>query len=310
MNTENDDIEIEVDGDDDLEIIIEDDTPEVDRDKVRRAENAEPPGDDSDDDGDGLAGYSEGVKKRISKLRYQFHEERRAKEAAERLREEAIRFAEIQQKSADGLRKQLSAGQGAVVSQAKGRVESQLEAAKTKFKQAYEAGDSDALVEAQASLNSLQNEMHRLENYRPAQPANPAPSAAAPPVSSPQVRKPPQKALDWASRNAWFQKDDEMTGYAFGVHERLVKSGIDPEHESYYTQIDESMKKRFPEKFAEAPRARKASSVVASSSRTSATNPESVVITQSALKLIKRLNITPQQYAAQILKDRKDKDNG
>ena len=301
---QNDDFEVEID-DDKFEIEIEDDTPAEDRGKPRRAEGAEPdvPGDDE------LEGYSESVKKRISKLKYEFHEERRAKEEAERIREEAIRFAEAQKREVDGMRKRLSEGQGAVVTQAKARVETQLEAAKSKFKQAYEAGDADAMLEAQTSLNNLQNEMYRLANYRPApEPeSSPAPQAKAP-ASSPQVPKPPQRALDWAEQNPWFQTDTEMTGYAYGVHERLVKSGIDPNSETYYTQIDAAVKSRFADKFADADQEvktqpRQAGSVVAPASRAS-TTPRKVVLTQSAVALAKRLGLTPQQYAAQLMKEK------
>jgi hypothetical protein len=300
---QNDDFDVEID--DKFEIEIEDDTPAEDRGKPRRAEGAEPDVPSEDE----LEGYSEGVKKRISKLKYEFHEERRAKEEAERIREEAIRFAEAQKREVDSMRKRLSEGQGAVVTQAKARVETQLETAKGKFKQAYEAGDADAMLEAQTSLNNLQNEMYRLANYRPApEPeSSPAPQATAP-ASSPQVPKPPQRALDWAQENPWFQTDTEMTGYAYGVHERLVKSGIDPNSETYYTQIDAAVRTRFADKFADADQEvktqpRQAGSVVAPASRAS-TTPRKVVLTQSAVALAKRLGLTPQQYAAQLMKEK------
>lgn len=301
---QNDDFDVEID-DDKFEIEIEDDTPAEDRGKPRRAEGAEPDVPSEDE----LEGYSEGVKKRISKLKYEFHEERRAKEEAERIREEAIRFAEAQKREVDSMRKRLSDGQGAVVTQAKARVETQLETAKGKFKQAYEAGDADAMLEAQTSLNNLQNEMYRLANYRPApEPeSSPAPQATAP-ASSPQVPKPPQRALDWAEQNPWFQTDTEMTGYAYGVHERLVKSGIDPNSETYYTQIDAAVRSRFADKFDGADQEvktqpRQAGSVVAPASRAS-TTPRKVVLTQSAVALAKRLGLTPQQYAAQLMKEK------
>jgi len=301
---QNDEFEVEVD-DDKFEIEVEDDTPPEDRGKPRRPEGAEPdvPNDDE------LEGYSEGVKKRISKLKYEFHEERRAKEEAERIREEAIRFAQAQKREAEDLRKRLSEGQGAVVTQAKARVETQLESAKAKFKQAYEAGDADAMLDAQTKLTELQNEMYRLASYKP-QPApasSPAPQATAP-ATSQQVPRPPQRALDWAQKNTWFQKDEEMTGYAFGVHERLVKSGVDPNSETYYNEIDTAMRRVFPNKFDEPDQevktqARQTGSVVASAARSSK-SPRKVVLTQSAVALAKRLGLTPEQYAAQLMKEK------
>jgi hypothetical protein len=300
---ENDDFEVEVD-DDKFEIEIEDDTPPEDRGKPRRPEGAAP---DLPED-DELESYSDGVKKRISKLKYEFHEERRAKEEAERIREEAIKFAEAQKREVDDMRKRLNEGQGAVVSQAKARVETQLESAKSKFKQAYEAGDADSMLEAQTKLNDLQNEMYRLANYRPpAQESTPAPRAATP-APSPQVPKPPQRALEWAQKNDWFQKDTEMTGYAFGVHERLVKSGIDPNSETYYTEIDAAVRRTFPDKF-DAPetqvktQARSTGSVVAPAARSSK-SPRKIVLTRSEVALAKRLGLSPEQYAAQLMKEK------
>lgn len=296
-----DDVDFEIEGDD-FELEIQDDTPPEDRGKPRRPEGAEP---DIPEDSE-LEGYSDSVKKRISKLKYEFHEERRAKEEALRIREEAVRFADQTRKEAEALRKQLSEGQTAVVSQAKARVESQLASAKAQFKQAYEAGDSDAMLEAQTKLTELSNEMFRLSNYRPAPQPTPAPQPA---TSSPQVPKPPQRALEWAQNNPWFQKDTEMTGYAFGVHERLVKSGVDPNSETYYTELDTAIRSRFPDKFDGSDQevktqSRQAGSVVAPTARTPSKNSRKVVLTSSQVSLAKRLGLTPQQYAAQLMKDR------
>jgi len=290
-----DDFEVEIE-DDQFELEIQDDTPPEDRGKPRRPEGVEPELPDDDE----LESYSDGVKKRISKLKYEFHEERRRKEEAERFREEAIRYANQTRKEADDLRKRISQGETVVVSQAKARVETQLEQAKSSFKAAYEAGDADAMLNAQTKLSELSNEMYRLTNYRPApvQPSNPAPQSA-PVSSSPQVPRPPQKALDWAEKNDWFQKDTEMTGYAFGVHERLVKSGVDPNSETYYSELDNAVRSRFPEKFGESDpqvktQTRQAGSVVAPTARSSK-NPRKIVLTTTQVSLAKRLGLSPQQ---------------
>ena len=76
--------------DDGFEIEVVDDTPEEDRGKPRRAEGAEPqiPNDEE------IENYNENVQKRIKQLKYEFHEERRAKEEAARLHDEALRYAE------------------------------------------------------------------------------------------------------------------------------------------------------------------------------------------------------------------------
>ena len=73
-----------------VEIEIVDDTPEEDKGRARRAEGAEP---DIPDDEE-LESYSEGVQKRLKKMKWEFHEERRAKEESERLKEEAVTYAQ------------------------------------------------------------------------------------------------------------------------------------------------------------------------------------------------------------------------
>ena len=197
----------EPDNDDGFEIEIIDDTPAKTEDESSKDENSE--------SGDEVEKYSVGVQKRIDKLTKQYREEERARQEAGRLQEEALRFAQQVKTENDQLRKTLSEGEGVLVNQAKGRVTAELDKAKSAFKVAYEAGDPDALLDAQEKLNSLQGEKMRYDNYRPqpqrAEPA-PQPQYQAP---APQPPRPDNRAMDWASKNEWFEKDPEMTGYAY-----------------------------------------------------------------------------------------------
>ena len=149
---ETDAIEVDVSDDGSLEVEIEDDTPAADKGRPRRAAETEA---DIPEDED-LEKHSESVQKRIKKLKFEFHEERRRKEEAEREREAAVRYAESQKGEADRLRKNLSEGEGVLVNEAKARVASELTTAKRAYKEAYEAGDADAVLEAQMQLSKLQ----------------------------------------------------------------------------------------------------------------------------------------------------------
>ena len=151
------------DDDDGFEIEVVDDTPEEDRGKPRRAEGADPKVPDDDE----IQSYSEGVQKRIKQLKFEYHEERRAKEEAARLQEEALKYAQQVQQENQRLLKTLEDGEGVLVNQAKGRVAAELDKAKAAYKAAYETGDPDALIEAQEKLTMLQNEKIRYENYKP-----------------------------------------------------------------------------------------------------------------------------------------------
>lgn len=298
------DIEVDLDNEDDLEIEVQDDTPEQDRGKPKAPEvETETKGADDDD----LEGYSEGVKKRINKLKFDFHAERRAKEEAARLREEAIAYAEKVRKENEELRKAYAEGEGVLVNQTKARLESELSSAKQAYKQAYESGDADAVLAAQEKLLKLQVEHDRVSNYKPrgAQVTAPAPQPTQ--QTAPQVPKPDEKAMKWAEKNTWFMKDKAMTGYVMGVHEDLVSQGIDPTSDLYYSRIDDAVRRTFPDKFDDgsteekAPR-RQAGPVVAPAAR-STKAPRKIVLTSTEVALAKRLGVPLKAFAAQKLKD-------
>ena len=290
---------------DGFEIEVVDDTPEQDKGKPRRTDGSEPqiPSDDE------IENYNENVQKRIKQLKFEFHEERRRKEEAARLQEEALRYAGQMQEENDNLRKTLEEGEGVLVNQAKGRVSAEIDKAKTAYKTAYESGDSDALIEAQARLSELQVEKSKYDSYRP----QPRPKPEIEPVYEQEAIEPPRPSemgMKWAEKNTWFQNDPEMTGYAFGVHEKLIKSGIAPDTEEYYTKIDDAVRRVFPDKFDDGPiieesaPQRQAGNVVAPAAR-SGKRPRKVQLTSTQVSLAKRLGLSNEQYAAQLMKEMK-----
>jgi len=297
-------IEVELDGEDDLEIEVQDDTPAQDQGKPKAAESEPAPKAGADDDD--LEGYSDSVKKRINKLKFDFHAERRAKEEAARLREEAISYAEKVRKENESLRKAYAEGETVLVSQTKARVASELDAARKEYKSAYESGDADAVLAAQEKMIRLQSEHQRVEAYKPRAAEEPAPPKA-PQQAAPQVAKPDDRAMKWAEKNSWFMKDKAMTGFAMGLHEDLVGQGIDPASDLYYSKIDDAVRRTFPDKFDDgqveekAPR-RQTGPVVAPAAR-STKAPRKVVLTSTEAALAKRLGVPLKVFAAQKLKD-------
>ena len=152
-----------------FEVEIVDDRPEEDR-VAKRNESATTKVEDDDDE---AKNYSEKVQKRIKALKYDYHEERRAKEEASRLQEEALNYAKKLQKENEELRKSLSDGESVLINQAKGRVDAELEKAKKDYKEAYESGDPDKLVEASSELARIQSEKQRVDSYVPPKPQQP-----------------------------------------------------------------------------------------------------------------------------------------
>ena len=284
-----------VENDEKFDIEIVDDTPEEDR----VAKRKEAPESDADNESeDEVKNYSDGVQKRISKLKYEFHEERRAKEEAKRLQDEAISYAEKLKKDNESLRKTLADGESMLIDQAKGRVGAELDKAKLDYKEAYESGDPDKLIEAQETLSKLHNEKFRVDEYKPQpqQIKEEAPKAKAPQLS--------QRDLEWQKNNEWFEKDSVMRGTAMGLHSQLQQKGIVPGSEEYYKGIDEGMKKIFPEKFEvqqEAPELQNGN-VVAPVER-NGKKSRTVRLTRTQVSLAKRLGLSNEQYAAQLMKE-------
>jgi hypothetical protein len=303
MTDKNDDIEVDIDNDDDLEIEVQDDTPEPDKGKPKASDTkVEATGAEDDD----LEGYSESVKKRINKLKFDTHAERRAKEEAVRLREEAINYAEKVRRENEQLRRAYAEGETVLVGQTKARLESELTSARTAYKSAYESGDADAVLAAQERLLRLQVENDRVQNYRPrpVQQQAPVPQQQQ---AAPQVAKPDDRAMQWAEKNTWFMKDKAMTGFAMGLHEDLVAQGIDPQSDLYYSKINDAVRRTFPDRFDDgqieekAPR-RQAGTVVAPAARSSKA-PRKIVLTSTEAALAKRLGVPLKIFAAQKLKD-------
>ena len=278
-----------------LEIEVVDDTPQEDQ---GRKPMKEPPSEVTDEE---LSQYSEGVKKRIQHFSKGYHEERRAKESALREREEAVRIAQHLAEENKKLQGTLGQGQQALLEQAKKVVAKEIEDAKRAYKEAYEAGDSEKLVEAQESLTAAKIKAERVNNFKPkplqqektvVQSApRPAESAAAPQIDS--------KARAWQEANPWFGSDDEMTAVALAVHKKLVESGIDTTSDEYYNRINGRIKQLFPDSVqdAESP-AKKVKSVVAPATRSTA--PKKIVLTQSQVSIARRLGVPLELYAKQV----------
>ena len=281
-----------------VEIEVVDDTPPQDRNRTP----SEPPAEVTEEE---LNEYSDKVRKRIQHFTKGYHDERRKAEAAMREREEAVRVAQQLLQENEKLKQETTKTQTALLEQAKARVSQELEASKRAYKQAYESGDSDKVVEAQIALNNAQSKAERLAAYKPAlQPkkVDVQPEPVAPAADT--------KALEWQKSNPWFGSDDEMTSLALGLHQKLVREGVDPQSDEYYARINRRMRQVFPESFDsedEPPERPRRNNVVAPASRSTA--PKKVVLTKTAVALAKRLGLTPEQYARQVAEDMR-KQNG
>jgi len=303
-DTKDEKVEFEVESDDNIKVEVVDDTPEEDR---GRKPMAEQPDEVTEEE---LSKYKDvKLRDRIAHLSKARHEERRAKERAERELQEAVAIAQRIIAENESLKSNAGNSQKVILDQAATVASREMAEAKRAYKEAYEAGNSDALVDAQEAITAAKLKADRIEiaKQRALQEAKtPVENTPTPPVPARGVPV-DEKAVRWKERNGWFNQDREMTGFALAVHERLVdEEGIDPRSDAYYERIDSRMREKFPEKFSSNP---KRSNVVAPATRSTA--PKKIVLKQSQVALAKRLGIPLDLYAKQVaLEMRKERENG
>jgi hypothetical protein len=290
-------IDIE-DKEKDFELEIEDDTPEQDRNRQPLPKEMV-----QDLEEDELEEYSEKVKTRLKQMKKVWHDERREKEAALREQQEAVSLAHNLVEENKKLKTRLTEGEKSLIMTATREAELDTQMAERAYKEAYDSGDSDQILEAQKKLNTTSNRLERLKGYRPSLQAsensvqNQPTQAAAPRLD--------QKTDSWRKQNTWFGQDEEMTATALGLHQKLEKQygGQYIGTDEYWNTVNKTMQRRFPEYFGdeepEKPQ-RTAATVVASASRSTA--PKKIVLKQSQLALAKKLGLTPEQYAREYAK--------
>lgn len=304
--------DVKVSATEDFDIEIEDDTPPEDRKAEPLPEEVKKELED-----DNLMEYSNRVKMRLEQMKKAWHDERRVKEAAEREKEEAIRFAQKVAQENQKLKSTLSEGEKQYVSTMQSAAEAELEMAKRIYRDAYDSGDPDRIVEAQQKLTEASLKQDKAKNFRPSLQTEETdvqiPQQTTQTQESPKIDPLTSK---WLEKNTWYGPDEEMTALALGTHAKLEKQfgkgyiGT----EEYFKRIDETMRKRFPENFSDEvevetqtggdkPSQRteaKSAPVVAPATRSTAS--KRIVLKASQVAIAKKLGLTPEQYAREMQK--------
>ena len=297
----------------DLEIEIEDDTPEADRGKTlpdpEKVKQLEVEVDDLDK-------YSKEAKDKLIRMKRVWNDERRAKESADRERSAAVDAAQRLMEENRRIKQMLENGQEEYKAAMTSTTEMRLEKAKRDYREAYDSGDADKVIEAQQALTEAQMMLERAKNFRlpPLQEDKFDVQTSQQYQNAPQATD--QKLADWQSHNSWFGQDEEMTAAALGLHEKLKRQGMQIGSDQYYATLDNTMRKRFPENFdddqeppdveevkappkGDNPKAKPAT-VVAPATRSTA--PKRVRLSQSQVAIAKKLGLSPEQYVRELLK--------
>jgi hypothetical protein len=281
-------------NDEDIEVEIIDDTPEQDRGRKPLDREVEDPTDDE------IESYSDKVKGRIKELTHARHDERRAKEATLREKQELERFAQQLLEENRSLKQYVDDGTVQYVATAKAAAEAELATVRRQYKEAQEAFDTDAIIAAQEALTEAKLKLESIKNFRPT-PLQQNETPVQQQSYVPQPVQPDEKTLRWQAKNQWFGANgyEEVTSYALGLHQKLVSSGTDPRSDEYFQAIDSRLHKTFPEIFGGSTSKRQ-SAVVAPATRSSGTRQVKLTTTQAALA--KKFGLTPKQYADQVVK--------
>ena len=281
----------------DLDIEIVDDTPEEDRGRV--------PADPEkvkalEVDVDELDKYSKDAKDKMIQMKRVWNDERRRADAADRERTAAVEAAQVLFEENKRIKGILNSGEKEYVDAVKTTTSLQLEMAKKAYKDAYDMGDTDKLLEAQEEMTRVAMQMDKIKNFKlpPLQEENFQ-------VQREQYQQPAQpddKVMEWQERNSWFGQDEEMTASALGLHEKLKNGGVVVGSDEYYARLDETMRRRFPENFEEEAKedVPRRNTVVAPATRSTA--PKKVRLSPSQIAIAKKFNITPEQYARELTK--------
>ena len=292
---------VEVEADDGFEIEIEDDTPPEDKGKEPMPKEIV-----EEVEKDELEAYSDDVKTRMKQLKKIYHDERRAKEEIYREQQAALELTKRLMEDNKRMKAMMQTGEAEYVNAIKGAAQAKLEVAKKAYKEAHEVGDADQMVAAQQAMTQIQMELERANNFKlpPLQEEKFEVQTRQEPVQP--VQRPDEKAMAWQERNDWFGSNRSMTAYALGLHEELRDSGVAVGSDEYYSKLDKTMRKRFPEHFQttidveETPKQGKPQNVVAAATRS--TGSKKIRLKVSQVALAKKLGIPPELYAKEFLK--------
>lgn len=266
---------------------------------------------------DEVGRYAKTAQKRLEALRLANTEWRRRVVQAGKDVATATTLAEQLYRENQQLKQSSARSEAALIAQALERTKAQLEQAKQRAKLAYSAQNPEEIVAANEDVARYVAEADRLRLLQPAAPpkdSDPAPAATPPPPSQTQPVSEPTQA--WLRKNTWFNRpgEEKMTGFAMGVHQSLEKQGITEASnpQAYFAAIDKELRETFPSRFQNgdpAPSAGRpvtvtgATRVNGAATASEKRSPRHIVLSESQVRIARRLDLTPEQYAAQLVKE-------
>lgn len=287
---------------------VEDDTPPEDRNREPLPEPIK-----EELERDEIDEYDEKIKEKFKQMRKVWHDERREKEQALRENQEAVNMLQRVMEENKKYRSLIETGSKEYATTLETAANLELEVAKRAYREAYESGDTDRIIDANQALQTANLKILQAKNFKapPLQEEN----FEVQPTQQAQTAPRHPKLAEWYENNPWYGQDEEMTAVALGLDSKIKREGqIVIGSDRYYAEIDKTIRKRFPEYFSSeesteevkevkgktesAPT--KPSTVVAPAVRSTASNK--IRLQKRQVDLAKKLGLTPEQYALELRK--------
>jgi hypothetical protein len=289
--------------------VVEDEQPKVETKEKESVQEAS----EEDKDPEELDGIkTTGAEKRIRQLIKQ------RKEREEQLEAQQQQIADLQSQLQNSTQKVQETEKASLVSY-ENQLKDKLKLAEEGYKNAYDSGDKDKLLEAQKAIADATTELRMVDAKRfyiedQAKKTEPVETKEEESKPTEQPKQPPKLhklAREWISDNSeWYNKDRITTQAAHIINEDLLKEGFDPETEEFYTEISKRLKKEMPHKFGQQEEpTNKPAQVVAGKSRSSASSKGKIRLSKEDVRLAKKMNVPLDVYAREKAKVEKAGDD-
>ena len=195
-----------------------------------------------------------------------------------------------------------------------------IKLAESAYLSAYDEGEKEKLLEAQnilqdaktdlkfvsarkKQLEQIQTQAETLQTVDHQEAQGYVPHQQQQQQQQPRQEDYDPRAVDWASKNEWFGKDEVTTAVALAIDQQLKSEGFDPSSSDFYEEVDIRLKKELPHKFRVADNTQKPPQQVAGSSRKSSSNSKrKVKLSSKDVSLAKKWGIPLDTYAAEKAK--------
>jgi len=247
----------------------------------------------------------------LETLKEQLERERQARAEAERRANEAAQSAYQAQAEAQDSNLHLVTNAIETVNQTQSIL-------KANYRDAMSAGDYDTAAEIQSEMSANAAKLLQLEQGKQALEAAPRQEAPRPYTADPVEALASQlspRSADWVRRHPEYATDPRLYNKMLAAHNLAVADGIDPDTDSYFSSIEDTLRIRSRDEYEDAtssaakPLQRRSAPPAAPVSRSgtgTGTRPNRVTLTAEEREMASMMGMTPEEYGRNKLALKKE----